>query len=88
MQIQNIKKRSGIVTEFEPLKISRAIEKSFLAVTGSSEKEIIIAITENVVKEMEKIFHSSVPTVENVQDLVEKEIMKQGYFDVAKAYIH
>ena len=87
MQIQNIKKRSGIVTEFEPLKISRAIEKSFLAVTGSSEKEIIIAITENVVKEMEKIFHSSVPTVENVQDLVEKEIMKQGYFDVAKAYI-
>src|SRR3989338_5405940 len=87
MQIQNIKKRSGIVTTFEPQKISRAIEKAFLAVKGSSEGEIIKNITDRVVADMENTYEAAVPTVENVQDLVEKEIMKQGFFEVAKAYI-
>ena len=45
-------------------------------------------MTGAVVEELEKKFSDEkIPTVEEVQDLVEKKIMSEGYLDVAKAYI-
>jgi ribonucleoside-diphosphate reductase alpha chain len=40
-----------------------------------------------VIKDLERLFVDSTPMVEHVQDAVERELMQQGYFDVAKAYI-
>lgn len=82
-----IKKRDGQTTSFDSQKISLAIEKSFMAVRGSSDPAVVANITEKVVVALEKIFSTGSPAVENVQDLVEKELMENGFYDVAKAYI-
>ena len=80
-------KRNGAETVFDREKIASAVEKANLAV---DEK---YRITDNDIKaialNVEKIcldFSRSVG-VEEVQDLVEREIMKLGAFDLAKAYI-
>lgn len=86
--IAKIKKRNGALVEFQPQKIRAAAQKAFVAVKGRAADEILNIITDNVVKELEKRFPEGVsPSVENVQDLVELEIMRLGFFDVAKAYI-
>ena len=36
---------------------------------------------------LDEKFDTNVPTVEDIQDMVEQVLMKNGYEDVAKAYI-
>lgn len=86
-KILKIKKRSGEIVDFETDKIQKAIHKAFEAVTGSANVILIERITNAVVEDLQKIPLTETPSVENVQDLVEKELMKEGAFDVAKAYI-
>ncbi len=88
--ILQIKKRSGEMANFNEEKIFKATKKAFDALGKNIEEDRVREITLSVVKELELIFPSEEkgsPTVENVQDLVEKELMKEGFFDVAKAYI-
>lgn len=87
MPILKIKKRSGDIVDFESFKIETAIRKAFVAVTNDAPEDKIASIAEAVVDNLEKPFLGSTPSVENVQDLVEKELMKEGLFDIAKAYI-
>src|SRR6185369_5100926 len=86
-KILKIKKRSGEIVDFESEKIQRAIYKAFEAVTGSATHEVVDRITLAVVSNLEDSRLEETPTVENVQDLVEKELMQEGAFSVAKAYI-
>lgn len=85
--IQKIKKRSGEIVDFEPGKIRQAVKQAFLTVAGSADEQKLDEITENVKRELEKKFHEKIPKVEDVQDIVEKELMRQGFFEIAKAYI-
>jgi len=86
--IKKIQKRNGVIVDFEPTKINQAVRKAFLAVTGSISDERVNDITDAVVIGLDTLnAGAEMPTVEQVQDLVEKEIMKAGFFDVAKAYI-
>ncbi len=86
--IEKIQKRNGVIVDFESAKISIAIKKAFLAVTGNVSDERVKDIGEAVVTGLATLnTGAQVATVEQVQDLVEKEIMKAGFFDVAKAYI-
>ncbi|MFA6105602.1 MAG: ribonucleoside-diphosphate reductase subunit alpha [Patescibacteria group bacterium] len=82
-----IKKRNGSIVAFDSAKIILAVQKAFTAVRGSYEQNKLEALTERVVAQIETLFHSGNPTVENVQDLVERELMELGFYDVAKAYI-
>ncbi len=86
-KILKIKKRSGEIVDFQSEKIERAIMKAFSAVTGNAQEELASKITQAVVDNLEKPYMGETPSVENVQDLVEKELMKEGQFDVAKDYI-
>lgn len=86
--ISKIKKRNGSIVEFDEDKIFNAVQKAFIAVRGKSSEEKIHEINDIVIEDLEKIFPEGMtPSVEDVQDLVEKEIMRQGFYDVAKAYI-
>lgn len=85
--IAKIKKRDGSIVEFEPEKIEAALQKAFIEVKGSANDDVIHAITREVVAQLEKPFLGETPSVENVQDLVERELMRGGHFDVAKSYI-
>ena len=86
-KILKIKKRSGEIADFESEKISRAISKAFQAVTGSADQVRVDTLTKAVVENLERPYGGMTPSVEDVQDLVEKELMKEGFFEVAKDYI-
>ena len=82
-----IKKRNGALVEFDPTKIALAIEKAFVAVRGVSDQNKVNQITSKVISEISTLYKGTFPAVENVQDLVERELMELGFFDVAKSYI-
>lgn len=85
--VKNIIKRDGRKTEFDIKKIEDAISKAMNAV-GDREFKTAHKLAEYVENEIDKAFgDDKVPTVEEIQDIVEKVLMKKGYEDTAKAYI-
>lgn len=84
----NIKKRTGDVVPFDAIKITNAMRKAFVAMDVAVEEYVLEQMTNRVVAKIsEKSEAEYVPTVEQVQDMVESVIMERGYFDVAKHYI-
>ncbi len=85
--ILKIKKRDGSIADFNPEKISSAIAKAYKEVRGTPDLPKIALITQNVTEQLEQTFEESTPAVEAVQDFVERQLMQEGLFDVAKTYI-
>jgi len=80
-------KRNGAEVSFDPVKIQTAITKANLTVQESERLTAlqIRRITDSVQLNCEELGHS--PSVEEIQDLVEKAIMAHGAYEVAKSYI-
>ena len=80
-------KRNGSETEFDIQKIVIAITKANDAMIEKHRMtpQQIDRIAESVVLSCEQLGRS--PSVEEVQDMVEHQIMAHGAFEVAKAYI-
>ena len=87
MESMFVKKRDGRMVRFEGEKIARAIEKAGHA-TGEIGPEEAATIAKHVV-----MFITNSPkvgdiiTIEHIQDVVERALMADGYFQTAKAYI-
>ena len=82
-----IRKRDGRVVPFNPEKITDAIYKAALAV-GGSDRNTARDISNSIIGILTIIYKDGrIPTVENVQDLVEKMLIERGHAKVAKAYI-
>ncbi len=84
--IKSIVKRDGRTTEFNKEKIAQAIQKAFEATTGKKDYEICLSLAD----EVEKSFDNTTtltPSVEQIQDEVEKVLIEHGYVRTAKAYI-
>lgn len=81
--IKAIKKRDGRIEDFKKEKITKAISKAFKSVDNKVNEDELNKIASKVVDSIEE----EMPTVEEVQDLVEKALMELGYFDCAKSYI-
>ena len=89
LEITQIIKRDYETSPFVLNKISNAVEKAMLSV-GNGSKEDAKLITANVLEtllERKSRDHKYLPTVEEVQDLVELKLMNSTFQDVAKAYI-
>jgi len=86
MAIKKIRKRDGRLVKFESGKIADAIYKATIAVKKKNRK-LSEELATKVVKILEKRFIDKIPSVEDVQDLVEKILIQEGYSDIAKAYI-
>ena len=85
--VKFIRKRDGRLDSFEEDKIAEAIQKAVRAV-GGSDMDRAAGIARQVVGILEVIYKDErIPTVENVQDLVEKILIENGHAKVAKAYI-
>ncbi len=83
--MQNIKKRTGDIVPFDAKKITDAIRKANLeSIDETFSKRRLDALTKSVVKHLSE---DEVPTVENIQDTVEKVLIKNNYASTAKAYI-
>jgi len=85
--IEKIKKRSGLIVDFDRTKIERAIAKACLATHTSVAEYVVQHITDAVIEDVKKSFPEAVPEVEDIQDIVEKRVADHGLFQVAKAYI-
>ncbi len=82
-----IRKRDGRIVPFNPEKITDAIYKAAQAV-GGSDRITALAISDSIIGILTIIYKDGrIPTVENVQDLVEKMLIERGHAKVAKAYI-
>jgi ribonucleoside-triphosphate reductase (formate) len=82
-----IRKRDGRIVPFNPEKIAGAIYKAAQAV-GGSDRATAQAISDSIIGILNIIYKDGrIPTVENVQDLVEKMLIERGHAKVAKAYI-
>ena len=87
MAILRIVKRTGDIVSFDRGRIQGAVTKAIRAAGGHVEASRIDAIVDGVVADAEARFGEAPPTVEHVQDLVEKALVREGLYEVAKAYI-
>jgi uridine kinase len=80
-------KRTGAVVPFNPERITNAIYRAAVAV-GGRDRSTAESLTQQVVSLLQESTPAGkIPTVEEIQDLVEKVLIENGHAKVAKAYI-
>jgi len=84
--VRKIRKRDGRIVNFDQNKITRAIEKSILAVKAR-DRALAKRLSREVMKIVKQKFVGKIPGVEDIQDAVENVLIKNGLTRVAKAYI-
>jgi len=89
-----VRKRDGRSVSFDKTLIQRAITRAFCADQGTSEEQQIEESLHNKIMQMTDEVVSQVLTsgqtnitVEQIQDLVESELMRAEFFQVARRYI-
>jgi len=91
-KIRKIRKRDSRVVEFAPEKIVNAIHNAAKSVAVKEGKEVDKKIAEDLTNKVVTILEykftdKEIPTVEEVQDIVEKVLIKSGHAKTAKTYI-
>ena len=85
--IQRIVKRDGTVVAYDRDRIATAIFKAAAAV-GGSDRAMADRLAQLVERKLEANFGAaSTPSVEEIQDLVEETLIKDGHAKTARAYI-
>lgn len=84
--ITTITKRDGRTVHFDINKIASALEKAFAATIGKKDYAICLALAQEVSDIFEEKQIDS-PTVEQIQDTVERVLINHGHVRTAKAYI-
>lgn len=87
--VKSIQKRDGSIVPFDLTKIVGAIHKAMLVVNEGSLEEAELVATKvfaDLVR-ISKKFPNFIPTVEGVQDSVEKELILSEYVKTSKEYI-
>ncbi len=85
--IEKVIKRNGSIVEYDKEKIVHAIFKAAQSV-GGSDRKLAESIATKVTNTVAKLYpQPQVPTVEEVQDIIEKELIEHGHAKTAKAFI-
>ncbi len=85
--ITRIKKRDGEIVDFTQDKITKAIFKAMKS-QGIDDYAQAKTVSDIVTFVLEDKFGGyTVPSVEQIQDMVEHVLMKRGYLEIAKSYI-
>ena len=80
-------KRSGEIVEFDPDRIKNAIEAAINAGDEGFDLSSVPEIVDGVHQELRDRFTEFYPNVENIQDIVEKHLIRSDMFTVARRYI-
>jgi ribonucleoside-triphosphate reductase len=83
---EKIIKRDGRVVTFDQERIINAIFKAAQAV-GGADRRVAGKLSQEVVNIINENFRDRLPSVEEVQDIVEKVLIENGHAKTAKAYI-
>ncbi len=87
--VKKVQKRDGSIVDFDIQKIANAINKGMISTGEGSPKEAEL-VSGKVYSELLRItkkHKNFVPTVEGIQDSVEKELILSDYVKTAKHYI-
>ncbi len=85
--LDTIRKRDGRTVPFETEKITAAIWKAFEASHSAKPYETAEEIAMQVVHNLRRSEDLGVPTVEDVQDMVEAVLIENGFVRTAKSFI-
>ena len=85
--IDTIIKRDGRKVEFDKDKITEAIQKAFTASGSAKTVETAEELAGQVVARLSADENIGIPTVEEVQDVVERVLIDNGFVNTAKSYI-
>ena len=85
--ITSIKKRDGREVSFDLNKIEEALYKAFRASGSAKGHDVAMQLAQEVQRELGQNEAIGTPTVEEVQDVVERILIQQGFVRTAKAYI-
>src|SRR3989338_4281144 len=83
--VSKIRKRDGRVVEFDQSKIVEAILKAANSV-GGKDKKLAKELSEKVIEQLDSLGKDT-PTVEEIQDTVERVLIEAGHASTAKSYI-
>jgi len=87
VSLKRIRKRDGRIVDFDPQKISNAIFRAIEA-TGGKDPKLADKLARRVVENLEIMYGTEgTPSVEDVQDIVERVLIEEGLAATAKAYI-
>lgn len=84
--IMKIVKRDGRTVDFDVEKITEAIFKA-AQVLGGRDREMAAYLAKQVELYLLEVCHNNTPTVEQIQDAVEKILIEAGHARTAKEYI-
>ncbi|MCF7918155.1 ribonucleoside-diphosphate reductase subunit alpha [Candidatus Gracilibacteria bacterium] len=89
MALTKIRKRNGQIVDFDKNRIEVAIQKATQAAHTKVDEFFHNALTNQVVSDLNDNFDGieEIPSVEQIQDLVEQKLVESGNFDIAKSYI-
>ncbi len=85
-QLDSVRKRDGRIVPFDKSKISEAIFKAAYSV-GGQDRYLAEDLAEVVRLYLVREYKGDVPSVEDIQDVVERVLIKTGHAKTAKAYI-
>ena len=86
MPFKSITKRDGTLAEFDGEKIYNAILRAGETTTEFGADDAWL-LTAQVMKILSHKFDESLPSVEDIQDVVEQVLISANYFNTAKSYI-
>ncbi|MCT4621104.1 MAG: ribonucleoside triphosphate reductase [Marinisporobacter sp.] len=86
MSVTKVQKRNGEIVDFDSSKIKSAIFASAKSVGGKDEM-VATKLAKMVVEIIHETYGASIPSVEDVQDVVEKVLIEEGHAKTAKAFI-
>ncbi|BAO54439.1 ribonucleotide-diphosphate reductase subunit beta [Nonlabens marinus] len=89
MEITHIRKRDFSVKPFDLNNITNAVFKALSAVNSGTQEDaqnVALAVYQTLMKRKD-IDPNYIPTIEQVQDIVENKLMETEFHEAAKAYI-
>ncbi len=84
--LKKIQKRNGEIVKFDITKIENAIFAAVQAV-GEGDKDEAVRLAAIVSDIASETHGAGIPTVEDIQDIVERVLIEEGHAKIAKAYI-
>ena len=84
--IFKVQKRTGEIVDFNSQKIQKAIWAATQSIDGKDES-ISQDITSQIIQYLDRKFTGKIPTVEEIQDGVEKILTEKGHYKTVKSYI-
>lgn len=84
--VSEVRRLDGSREPFEPRKIEDGIRRALKA-SGIVGEDLASDLSRRVVKEVNETFKNEVPSLEDIQDLVQKVLSKEGYPDAARTYL-